>query len=228
MSLLWLTLAALIVPTMVVVNAIVQTRASDSIQTAASNWTVSGHADFTSRSFNHWNDDDPPVIPVNCAACHSAPGMLDFLGERGTEAGSVSEAMPIGSVVSCVVCLNDAAHEMQSVTFPSGAVLDAWDVGESTCLNCHQGTESTVSANEAIGGLADDVVDNDLGFISVHYHVTAATIMGTAAQGGYQYDGLTYVGRFEHTKDFQTCHSCHDPHSLRVEPLQCSSCHSNV
>jgi hypothetical protein len=52
--------------------------------------------------------------------------------------------------------------------------------------------------------------------------------MGTNAQGGYEYANMSYVGRFEHTKDFQTCSTCHDPHHLRVEPLVCSTCHVNV
>jgi hypothetical protein len=225
---LLLTLMAIIIPLAIIVLAITRISARASIETLTAAWSNSGHADYTAQSFTFWDENDPPLIPANCATCHSLHGILDFLGERGTPAGSVSHDMPIGTVVSCLACHNNAAHQMSSVTFPSGAVVNARESAEATCLQCHQGTESTASVNEAIAGLDDDVVSDQLGFINVHYHVAAATLMGTTAQGGYEYPGMQYVGRFEHTSDFQSCHSCHNPHHLRVEPLVCSTCHVNV
>ncbi|TVR18953.1 MAG: polyheme membrane-associated cytochrome C [Anaerolineaceae bacterium] len=214
-------------PALIIAVAIMRVQSTESVETITAHWTISGHADFTSRSFTFWDDNDPPMVPADCAACHSLHGMLDFVGERGTAAGSVSADMPIGSVVSCAACHNDAVHQMQMVTFPSSAVVEARG-SEASCLMCHQGTESADSVDQAIGGLDDDVVYDELGFINVHYHVSAATMMGTTARGGYEYPMAVYEGRFEHTPDFQTCSSCHDAHNLRVEPLQCSTCHSNV
>jgi hypothetical protein len=40
-----------------------------------------------------------------------------------------------------------------------------------------------------------------------HYAVAAATQAGSEAQGGYQYPGKTYVGRFEHVEDSQHLHA---------------------
>lgn len=221
------TLVLVGLPALIIAVAIMRVGSTESVETITEHWTVSGHADFMSPSFTHWDDDDPPMVPANCAACHSLHGMLDFVGERGTEAGSVSAAMPIGSVVSCAACHNNAVHQMQMVTFPSSAVLEARG-SEASCLICHQGRASADSVEGAIRDLDDDVVNEDLGFINVHYHVAAATMMGTTARGGYEYPSAVYEGRFEHTPDFQTCSSCHDAHHLRVEPLQCSTCHSNV
>lgn len=225
---LLLTLAAIIIPAAIVLLAIVRISARASIESLTAAWAESGHADYAAQSFTFWDGNDPPLIPANCATCHSLHGILDFLGERGAPAGSVSHDMPIGTVVSCSACHNNAAHALTSVTFPSGAVVEVRQNGEATCLLCHQGTESTASVNEAVAGLDDDVVSEQLGFINVHYHVAAATLMGTTAQGGYEYPSMQYMGRFEHTKGFQSCDSCHNPHHLRVEPLACSACHVNV
>lgn len=222
-----LTLAFLVIPAAIIAYAIMSVNEVDSVEVATSNWSESGHADFNSISFTYWDDNDPPLVPANCAACHSSHGLLDFIGERGTEAGSVSEAMPIGTVVSCVACHTNTAHQMESVAFPSSAVVDAMP-GEGTCLICHQGRNSTVSLNNAIDDTGDDEIGEGLSFMNPHYHVAAATLMGTTAQGGYEYADHMYVGRFEHTQDFQSCTSCHDAHSLRIDPLVCSTCHVNV
>jgi hypothetical protein len=227
---LLLTLTAIIVPAVIILSAVVRIWTDDPIdpvETITANWTQSGHADYTSSSFTHWDDDDPPLIPATCAACHSLTGVLDFVGERGTASGSVARDMPTGTVVSCNACHNNTVHDLQTVTFPSGATVDAREA-EAACLLCHQGTESTVGVNEAINGLDDDTVYDELEFMDAHYHVAAATMMGTTAQGAYEYVDRTYVGRFEHTDDFQSCSSCHDPHHLRVDPLVCSTCHVNV
>jgi hypothetical protein len=224
---LLLTLVAIIIPAMIIASAVIRIGGWDSIETITANWAQSGHADYTSSSFTHWDDDDPPLIPANCAACHSLTGVLDFVGERDTASGSVSQDMPTGTVVSCNACHNNTVHDLQTVTFPSGATVDAREA-EAACLLCHQGTESTVGVNEAINGLDDDTVYDELEFMDAHYYVAAATMMGTTAQGAYEYADRTYLGRFEHTEGFQTCSACHDPHHLRVDPLVCSTCHVNV
>jgi len=233
---LLLTVVMVVVPGLIIFSAIIRVWTSESVeqyvgqevvQSVTANWSESGHADYTSRSFTYWDDDDPALIPSYCAACHSTLGLLDRVGERDSSAGSVSEDMPTGTVVSCVACHNNSVHQMQTVAFPSGDEVDVMD-SEAGCLLCHQGLESTVSVNDTLAGLDDDRVDDDLEFINVHYHIAGATLMGTTARGGYQYAGLTYDGRFEHTEDFQSCHSCHDPHHLRVDPLACSACHVNV
>jgi hypothetical protein len=62
-------------------------------------WQTSAHADIESRSFTRWNDDDPAVVPENCARCHSTTGYQDFLGVDGATPGQVDLPVPIGETL---------------------------------------------------------------------------------------------------------------------------------
>ena len=202
-------------------------RAPESVEPISAKWETSGHADAGSESFTHWADDDPPEIPVTCATCHSMDGYLDFLGPmdrprgRWTRLSRGYRFSPVGT------CHNEPAHEMTEVTFPSGSVVEE-ETRSSNCMQCHQGRQSTSGVNEALAGLDPDAVSEELGFINVHYAVGAATLLGGDAQVGYQYPGRSYVGRFAHVEDYDTCIECHDPHSTFRNPDQCSPCHLNV
>ena len=55
-------------------------------------WAGSAHAAAETEAFRHWDEDDPPEIPASCAKCHSAPGMLDFLGVDGDPASEAAHA----------------------------------------------------------------------------------------------------------------------------------------
>lgn len=195
-------------------------------------WATSGHADVTAEAFNHWNEEDPKEIPANCAKCHSTAGYLDFVGADGSAAGAVDAAAPIGSVVQCEACHNDATLSLSSVVFPSG--LEVTGLGaEARCMQCHQGRASTVTVNNAVAnaGLTaedEDTVSADLGFSNIHYFAAAATLYGTAAQGGYQYEGQMYDAKFDHVPGLDTCVDCHDPHSLEVKFDTCTECHEGL
>ncbi len=192
-------------------------------------WISSGHADSEAEAFVHWDEDDPAVVPAACAKCHSTFGYQDFLGVDGTTAGEVDDDAPIGSVITCVACHNDATLTMDSVVMPSG--LEITGLGrEARCMQCHQGRESTVSVNEAIieAGVDDDTVSEDLGFRNIHYFAAAATKYGTLAKGGYEYEGNSYDANFGHVEDFDTCVECHSPHTLEVRVESCSTCHTGV
>ncbi len=209
------------------VGGVWATRQPQSVEAISADWAGSGHADATSESFVHWDADEPPVVPISCAKCHSAYGYLDFLGADGSAAGSVDQDAKTGSVLFCNACHNDAAHSLSQVRFPSG--VDIMALGsEASCLQCHQGRSSTPNVNEALAGLDDDAVNEKLAFINVHYNIAAATQMGGDAQIAYEYAGKSYVGRYEHMKDLRTCTQCHDPHSLEIAPKSCSPCHLNV
>ncbi|MFC2095009.1 hypothetical protein ACFLSW_01020 [Candidatus Bipolaricaulota bacterium] len=190
-------------------------------------WASSGHADSAGEAFIHWDEDDPAEVAAGCAKCHSTYGYHDFLGIDGTDAGVVDANAPIGTTVECVACHNEATIAMDSVVMPSG--LEIEDLGaEARCMQCHQGRESTVSVNariESAGVTDDDVVSDGLGFRNVHYFAAAATQYGTLAQGGYQYAGKTYDTKFAHVEGYDTCNSCHDPHTLEVKVDECSVCH---
>jgi len=199
----------------------------ESVEAISEKWTESGHADRESESFVHWDEDEPPEVPTNCAKCHSAYGYLDYLGEDGSTEQVVDEAATIGSVVNCFVCHNPTASEKDTAYFPSGAAIS--DMGQTAnCAECHQGRTSTFRVEDAIAGLPEDEVNEDLGFINVHYKIAAATRYGTEVQGGYEYPNRDYVGFYEHVGDYQLCTDCHDAHSLEITANECAACHSEV
>lgn len=197
-------------------------------------WISSGHADVDSEAFNHWNAEGE--VSTGCAACHSSPGYLDFLGADGSKAGQVDQPAELGTVVGCLTCHNEEAAWFDEVTFPSGAKVSELGA-EARCMVCHQGRESGVSVAERIAAAAvenDDQVSSDLGFINVHYLACAATQYGSLAQGGFQYAGMTYDQRFDHVDGYETCVECHDQHSLEVRISEgargtgCDDCHPRV
>ena len=195
-------------------------------------WAGSGHADAMAEAFVHWDEDDPAEVPTACAKCHSTPGFQAFVGADGSEFGVVEEAAPIGTTVECEACHNDATLALDSVVFPSGMEVTGLG-GEARCMQCHQGRHSTVSVNQSIvdAGLGEgdeDTVSEDLGFSNIHYYAAAATLYGTAAKGGYEYDGMAYDGKFDHVAGYDGCTDCHNPHTLEVKVEECTACHTDV
>ena len=201
--------------------------APESVVSITEKWERSGHADASSRAFTNWDNADPPLVPQNCARCHSPHGYLDFLGADGSAAGQVDGPAPIGSVLYCNTCHNTPAHTLSAVKFPSGIETQEHS-GSANCMQCHQGRAAATTVDNAIAGRDPDAVAEGLNFINIHYGVAAATLLGAEAQGGYQYGGKAYVGRFEHVEDYRTCVQCHDAHSTAINPDTCSPCHLNV
>lgn len=202
-------------------------QAPEHIDAITEKWEGSGHADAASEAFVHWDVDEPPEVPVNCAKCHSLYGYHDWLGVDGSALRQVDAPARVGSVLYCNACHNEVGHTLTSVVFPGGAEIP--DLGrEANCMRCHQGRQSTSSVDATLAGLDDDTVFGDLAFINVHYAVGAGTRMGSEAAVGYQYAGKTYVDRYPHVSDFDACIECHDPHSTAIDPATCEPCHSNV
>ncbi|MCU9847546.1 polyheme membrane-associated cytochrome C [Defluviimonas sp. WL0024] len=188
-------------------------------------WLASPHADLSSESFRHWNEDG--AVPPGCANCHTSSGFRDFLGADGSEAGVVDHPALTGSTVDCAACHNQTATALDQVTFPSGAITEGLGTS-AVCWVCHQGRQSSVSVESALAGLDEDAVSPDLGFINVHYRAAAASLMGAAAHGGYEYPGKTYASRFTHVPGFDNCTGCHDPHTLAVSAEGCVACHKTA
>ena len=205
---------------------VAQAQESNPVTSIVEAWIASPHGDRKSESFVHWNKDG--AVPESCATCHSGPGLMDFLGADGSMAGKIDGPAPIGSPIDCVACHNQAATDLEQITFPSGEVMTETSAS-AICMVCHQGRESSDSVNAAIAGGEDDTVNGDLGFLNVHYRAAAATLWGSSVRGGYQYEGKTYAERFAHVPDFNTCTTCHDPHTTKVVVVdQCVACHKGA
>ena len=193
-------------------------------------WQASPHADASAEAFVHWDEDDPAVVPVFCAKCHTGSGYKDYLGADGSEFGSVEAEVPVGEVISCDTCHNDATASLDSVMMPSGVEITGLGA-EARCMQCHQGRASSLAVDESIAELGiedEDAVNEELGFINIHYYAATATKYGTLTKGGYEYAGNTYDSRFDHVEGFQTCIDCHDSHTLEVKVESCTACHSDV
>lgn len=194
-------------------------------------WVNSPHADRTAEAFIHWDEDDPQEVPASCARCHSTPGYRDYVGADGSAAGVVDSAHPVGTVVECAACHNDATIHLTSVTFPSGEEVTGLN-DSARCMECHQGRASTddvVTAIEAAGLTEEpDTVSEDLGFINIHYYAAAASLYGGEVRGGFQFDELHYQPKFNHVAGMDSCIDCHQPHTLEVKVEECAACHEGV
>lgn len=196
-------------------------------------WAASAHADASAAAFTHWDEDDPQEIPESCAKCHSTPGYMDYTGADGSEVGVVNAPAPIGTVIECQACHNDIIIHKDTVVFPSGAEISELDAS-ARCMECHQGRSSTVNVNAGFeeAGLDPiedaDTVSEEVGFSNIHYYTAAATLYGTEAMGGYEYDGKSYDAKFDHVEGYDSCVSCHDSHTLAVKIEECTACHEGV
>lgn len=188
-------------------------------------WRASPHANASSEAFTHWNDEGE--IPGSCATCHSGIGAQDYINGSMSTPGIIDHPVPLGSTVECAVCHEGGAKTLASIPFPSGVTVDS--LGSSTvCAVCHQGRASGKSVDAATLDMEDDAVSADLAFINIHYAASAASLMGAEAEGGYQYEGKSYKGRFAHVPNLATCTDCHDPHTLEVAQESCTTCHQNI
>jgi hypothetical protein len=188
-------------------------------------WTASPHADRKSESFRHWDKDGK--IPKACATCHSSDGFRDFIGADGSAAGVVNAEPATDTVITCITCHNEAASDLNTVTFPSGVSIV--NTGkDSRCMTCHQGRQSGADVDAAVKDLPVDKPNAKLKFINVHYRAAAATLWGSMAKIGYQYPDAKYQGRYEHANQLNQCVDCHNPHSLQVRVSTCVLCHEKA
>jgi hypothetical protein len=184
-----------------------------------------GHFNRNAEAFHDW--DKVKEIPAVCARCHGANSLPQFLKE-----GKTTPAPHAKNGFACTNCHADlltyARYNVPKVTFPSGVTVETGNNDANLCMTCHQGRESTASVNKAIAGLPLDTPASKLNFIHVHYFPAGATIYGGEAKVGYEYDGKSYVGRFAHRPNVNTCTGCHQPHTGEVKIDRCGGCHDGV
>ncbi len=198
---------------------------------------TSGHANDKAEAFHHWDSASPAEVPATCAKCHTSQGFQEF---ASTGQVTKSVAAPAGTF-NCETCHNEAAEALTSVTFPSGKVVNTSEEGEGLCMSCHQGRESKVSVDKQIADfkvtdvdavvapMKDDKGNNvNFGFRNIHYFAAGATLYGSQAEAGYEYDGKIYDPKFRHVDGMDTCIACHDQHATEVRVEKCAECHQGV
>lgn len=195
-------------------------------------WAASGHGDIAAEPFRHWDEDGE--VSTSCARCHGAGGLADYAEDGVVD---VPGGLPLGH--DCNAChspvpltLYDLVMNypmLEPVEFPSTATASLYGPS-NMCLACHQGRESGDSIDE-------DIASNPGGpftFVNIHYYAAGATLFGAETRGGYEYDGMPYVGRNNfpsHDPEQQTCVGCHMRGSLKDHTLlpvvsDCTTCHS--
>jgi hypothetical protein len=185
-----------------------------------------GHFAGSEEAFRHWDAEDH-TVPGTCVRCHTGTGLPMFLKE------GVTISQPSSNGLNCATCHNDLTtftrYTSDQVKFPSGATLTFGEGADANlCINCHQGRESKVSLDAAIGNLGPDETSDTLNFRNPHYFAAGATLFGAEAQGAYMYDGKEYNGRFAHVPNMDNCVACHDVHSLEVKFELCQGCHPGI
>lgn len=207
-----------------------------------------GHFDGTAVAFRYW--DNSGVVPAQCAKCHAAEGLPQFLANNGTVAIAGPSVLTVGITgakpsngLACETCHNDLTkytlYPVTTVPFPSGKSVtfstekddkgNLKPVADNLCLECHQGRQSTAALNNRIGKADDDKVpERKLSFANVHYFAAGASLFGNDAMVAYQYDGKEYVGRFMHAPGFDTCTACHNTHELELNFAKCTTCHAGA
>ena len=178
-----------------------------------------GHFAGSNESWQHWNEDGE--VSASCSRCHTGSGFVFY-----TDFG-VSAPQPPSNGLTCLTCHKSVPgfeiREVKSATFPSGKVLSMPKDVDNLCTNCHSGRTAKATIDQAI-------VDDKLGFKNVHYLAAAATLFGTDAEVGYEYDGKTYAGMWQHTGG-NSCTGCHSPeateHTFDINDNSdtCAVCH---
>lgn len=203
---------------------------SQPIDLSQANRNDPGHFDSTDEPWRHWDEDGE--VSARCTKCHTSEGLPFFLEHGVTISFEPSESM------ECSTCHSDVSniaegelYTVDEVEFPSGAVVSFGEEEPANlCINCHQGRDSNAGVQSLIAsaGVGDDEVSDTLRFRNPHYFAAGATMFGSEAEGGYQYEGMEYTGRFPHARRTDTCIGCHDPHALELDVERCTDCHDNV
>ncbi len=207
---------------------------SSPVDLSAAHRTDAGHFAATELAFRDW--DGEGEVPASCSKCHSATGLPLFIKEAAASSDGVTGvtiAQPVSQGFQCVTCHDVTAEfapfSVAEVKFPSSARLTFGEgAPANVCILCHQGRQSTVSVNNAIGDAEPDTVVEGLTFRNPHYFGAGATLFGTEAKGAYEYADKTYLGHHPHVDAGQNCTTCHNVHELGINTELCAACHGGA
>jgi len=189
------------------------------------------HFDATSEAFRHW--DGAGEVEAACARCHGGQeGFVAYLANDYVDTGEPTD-LPYG--LTCETCHTGADYAgaaplrlVEKVVFPGGTeVANPGGDPSFLCMTCHQGRTSKATIDAAIAA-------GTLRFQNIHYLSAGATLYGSQAHVGYEYDGNTYAGKWNHFGSTSTqCSYCHvvtrEEHTY--EPAltaACTGCHAGA
>lgn len=184
-----------------------------------------GHFAGSDETFRHW--DAEGEVPRLCAKCHAAQGLPTFLKN------GVNTSQPPSNGFDCSTCHDDlttfSLHQVKSVVFPSGAIIDSGYAETNLCMSCHQGRYAIAGLVKLIGDAEPDQQLPEMNFVDSHNFSAAATRYGAEARPAYEYPGKTYQGFNDHGYGyFNQCTDCHRTHALEVRAHDCVNCHEEI
>ncbi len=192
-----------------------------------------GHFDSNSEGWRHWDADGS--VSSSCAKCHSPAG-FEYYAQNLT---NPTTSMPVSNGLQCSTCHDKTTFMpvyVGKITFPSAIAIDN-DPSDSDnsfiCMTCHTGRSAKKTVDDNIATANGD--NSKLKFSNVHYAAAGATLYGSDAKVGYEYDGKAYAGKFEHTGSGSSskCSFCHDmagdSHTFKATFKEsCEGCHASA
>lgn len=181
-----------------------------------------GHFNGAGEAARHWDEDE--AVSGSCSRCHAGVGGLEFFQEYGIGSNTVAPDNGLECATCHVQIPGWDLRSLDSITFPSGVVIENEDRSDNLCGNCHVGRESKASVDERIA-------QEQYGFRNIHYLPAAATRYGADAAVGYQFDEKSYAGEVTGHVAGDRCIDCHDGvntgHTFLVPDgfEACQACH---
>jgi len=188
-----------------------------------------GHFNGASEAARHWDGDEE--VSASCSQCHAGADGFRYYLANGTNHAVTEQA----NGLECTTCHSGFAPDyelvtVESVTFPDAVTLDAGSNDSNLCSTCHSGRASKATVDAKIA-------NGNFGFTNLHYLPAGATRLGTAAEVGYEFDGMAYAGPWVGHPGGDSCNDCHsgklsehtfDVHDVFAAEGGCKSCHATV
>lgn len=185
--------------------------------------SATGHFDSASTAFRQW--DEANTVPAACSRCHTSTGAAQYALDE------VSTRQYPAVSLECSTCHSDlrtfALKDAGDTSFPAGVRLGYENIDDASnlCLSCHTGTTSGADVTATTGTTRADEPSGKMDLPLQHSDAAAAILFGSEAHSLYEYPGQKYSTNFYHPGGGDTCLSCHDAHTLKVDGTQCVRCH---